>query len=44
MHSVPVATIRDLSDGAAESATFRVVGDNSFDLSGALAHVWGKSP
>jgi hypothetical protein len=37
MRSVPVATFRHLPDGTEASATFRVVGDNSFDLSGALA-------
>jgi hypothetical protein len=37
MRSVPVATFHNLPDGAEGSATFRVVGDNSFDLSGALA-------
>jgi hypothetical protein len=37
MRSVPVATFHNLSDGAEGSATFRVVGDNSLDLSGALA-------
>jgi hypothetical protein len=37
MRSVPVATFRNLPDGAEGSATFRIVGDNSFDLIGALA-------
>jgi hypothetical protein len=37
LRSVPVATFRNLPDGAEGSATFRIVGDNSFDLSGALA-------
>jgi len=37
MRSVPVATFRNIPDSGEGSATFRVVGDNSFDLSGALA-------
>jgi hypothetical protein len=37
MRSVPVATFRNLPDGAQGSATFRVAGDNSFDLCGAFA-------
>jgi hypothetical protein len=37
MRSVPVATFRNLPDGARGSAIFRVVGDKSFDLSGSLA-------
>jgi hypothetical protein len=37
MRSVPVATFSDLPDAGVGSATFRVVGDNSFDLSGTLA-------
>ena len=37
MRSVPVATFRNLPDGAEGSATFRIVGDNSFDVIGALA-------
>ena len=37
MRSVPVATFSNLPDGAEGSATFRIVGDNSFDLIGALA-------
>ena len=35
--SVPVATFSDLPDGGEGSATFPVVGDNSFDLRGTLA-------
>jgi hypothetical protein len=38
MRSVPVATFRNLPDGAEGSATFRIVGDNSFDLIGAMAY------
>lgn len=37
MRSVPVATFRDWPDGAEGSATFRIAGDNSFDLVGTLA-------
>ena len=37
MRSVPFATFRNLPDGAEGWATFRIVGDNSFDLIGALA-------
>jgi hypothetical protein len=37
MRSVPVATFHNLPDGAEGSATFRLVGDNSLDLIGALA-------
>jgi hypothetical protein len=37
MRSVPVAMFRNLSDGAEGSASFRIVGDESFDLIGALA-------
>ena len=37
MRSVPVATFRNLPDGKEGSASFRVVGDNSFELSGELA-------
>jgi hypothetical protein len=37
IRSVPVATFSNLPDGAEGSATFRIVGDNSFDLIGALA-------
>ena len=37
MRSVLIATFHDLPDGARGTASFRVIGDNSFDLSGTLA-------
>ncbi len=38
--SVPVATFLEVPDGAEQSATFRVAGDNSLDLGGC----WRTGP
>jgi hypothetical protein len=37
IRSIPVATFRNLPDGGQGSASFRITGDSSFDLSGTLA-------